>query len=60
MGPLGTEGRDPGDGQPGREEEFQSRVRQNINSGSQCRSVGFDAFFAMAADEHLWLKGSRA
>ena len=25
-------------------------VRQNINSGSQCRSMGFDAFFEMAID----------
>ena len=25
-------------------------VRQNINSGSQCRSMGFDAFFDMAKD----------
>ena len=23
-------------------------LRKNINSGSQCRSVGFDAFFDMA------------
>ena len=25
-------------------------LRQNINSGSQCRSLGFDAFFHMAID----------
>ena len=27
-----------------------SRVRQNINSGSQCRSMGFDAFFDKVID----------
>ena len=25
-------------------------VRQNINSGTQCRSLGFEAFFDMAVD----------
>ena len=34
-------------------------LRQNINSGSQCRSMGFDAFFDLAIDELLWRKGSR-
>ena len=34
-------------------------VRQDNNSGSQCRGRGFDAIFDMAIDEHLWLKGSR-
>lgn len=33
-------------------------VRQN-NSGSQCRSVDFDAVFDRAIDDHVWLKGSR-
>ena len=32
-------------------------LRQN-NSGSQCRSMRFNALFDMAIDEHLWLKGS--
>ena len=26
------------------------KLRQNINSGSQCRNMGFDAFFDMAID----------
>ena len=34
-------------------------LRQNINSGCQSRSRGFQAFFDMATDEHPWLKGSR-
>ena len=34
-------------------------MKQSINSGNRCRSMGFDAFFDMAIDEHLWLKGSR-
>ena len=34
-------------------------LRQNNNSGRQCGSMGFDAFFAVAMGEHWWLKGSR-
>ena len=34
-------------------------LRQDNNSGSQCRNMGFDAVFDMAIDEHLWLEGSR-
>ena len=30
--------------------KFLNLLRQNNNSGSQCRSMGFDAFFDMAID----------
>ena len=54
--PAGRTGHGKGSGFYSEDKEGR---RQNTNSGSQCWSMGFQAFFDVATDDHLWLKGSR-